>query len=163
MMTDLITFCGYVACYALIKSIVHTLYMWAFNHNKYGTKMARKNLIRILWVTVAILVVWHVMLLTPYADWTVGIATVLCARITWREFKTVFGIREGDWNRYIGELTLIDVVDWCEGIVDVISGKWSLLDIFSCSGDSFYQETCRNDEFYYDARWYYDYGDGKNG
>lgn len=155
-------FCGHVACYAVVKHIVHTLYMMLFSDYGGGIRTAGKKMVRILLVAAAVVVRFMLLMLTPYADWVLGIATLLCARITWREFKTIGGIRADDWDRAIGECMLFDFEDWLMGIGDVISGQWSILDLFRCSGDSSYRESRKIDDFYYDARWYYDYGDGKN-
>lgn len=160
MMTDMINFCGYVAYYALGKSILHTVYTMLFVKGK-GLRYAGRRLRNIALTAGALWLGWRIGLATEYAVWMIVIASILCARIVWREFKTLFGILDDDWSLDIGCFKVIDWEDWGIGFVDVLEGNWSLFDIFK--RDSRYEEDRRMGEFYHDARWYYDYGDGRNG
>lgn len=131
MMTDMINFCGYVAYYALGKSILYTIYMMFFGYKSRGGKIAVERLTKIAITSLVLWLGWNFVLTTTYAVWAVVIASVLCIRIAWREFKTIGGILSEDWNRCHGRFRLVDWLDWAGGFCEFIIEGWSVFNIFS--------------------------------
>ena len=157
MITTIITFCETMGYYILAKAglfwVVQTIA--GLGKKKVTFKTVKRDLVFMAVVTLAVRGAWQLALGSAMQDMVLVAALLACMRIAWRELKTFGGVLAGDWNT--------DNPDFCLfGIGD--SDKVGTFSFGGGRGKKDYDwgaAAAKEDEFYYDARWYYQYGDGR--
>lgn len=147
------TFIEAVAVYALVKAVAFLLIQNTFGakYRKVTFGTVKRDILFTVITVVAVCMAWHWLLDSELAEVAVAVAGLVAARIAFREIKTLGGILVGDWSLSNPNFSLF-------GLGDAHTPH------FSGGGRSHkYDDNTRDeDNFYYDARWYYEYGDGRN-
>lgn len=174
----LLIFISKMALYAVAKGLVFWLYCVLLGRSRPGTVARIRQLATMLLFFLALWCGWQYLMTTPYDEWAILLVSIVGVRVAYREIVTVFGIRNIEWSRTSPEFCLVGWYDWLDGFIDWVGNGFSFGSSSYGYGDGGgggsrssrmnrideeQREHMAREEFYYDARWYYDYGDGRNG